>query len=161
MDRAARPLTMSGSRRVCPGSPKKHVRHVEVVASPDEIACYEPKEHAVERTLKRILKWQQKAARSPAEVRRKRRWLFRLGKQFLAQAHPARSALVHPVVPCNGREVMRLFSPSRKDIVPAASKKSKRSCACCVCAPSHQPSHKRSCAVLRIAPEPPPTLRGR
>jgi hypothetical protein len=78
-----------------------------------------------------LVKWNQRVARTPAERRRKARWVFRLTKQFLALAHPARAALCHPVLPGAGREVSRLFAPSRCEQPLAERKPASKSCAVC------------------------------
>lgn len=112
--------------------PVKTVNYREVVCSAAEIASYEPHEHALEKTLRRLVRWRSKRATTPTEVRRKRRWIFRLTRQFLAQAHPARMAVVHPVLPSERREVSRLFSLSRQRCAtPKRSAASAAFCSCC------------------------------
>ena len=94
-----------------------------------ELDEYASKEFALQRTLKKLIRWRARAAHTPVQVRRKRRWVFRLSKQFLAQAHPARMAVVHSVLPANGREVTRRFSELRVDAAPPPRKA--KFCAAC------------------------------
>ena len=48
--------------------PAKHVGYCVVQPSAEEIAVYEPKEHALEKTLKQLVKWKAKRARTPRDA---------------------------------------------------------------------------------------------
>ena len=112
--------------------PPKTVHELLVHLSDGERENYSPLHEQLKKVLKEWLSAQKRKPKSRAARQRKQRDLKRLSERFLGQSQECRMALVHPGLSGKGRELTRLFAPSRSGAVdPAVLKAAKRSCVCC------------------------------
>lgn len=112
--------------------PPKNVHELMVLLSDGEYENYAPLQELLKKLLKEYLRALKRKPKSRAARQRRQRDLRRLSERFLGQSQECRMALVHPGLSGKGRELTRLFAPSRSGAVdPAVLNAAKRSCVCC------------------------------
>lgn len=120
--------------------PPKKVDVCAVKPYSSELAIYEKYEGMFLKALKefsRMAEW----GGLNAVQRARQKELFTV---LIATMSLMRMSLIHPLLPCGGREVTILFSPSRRHLVSKLHMDNKEKCVCCESYPSQEKRNSKA-----------------